>query len=231
MATPLSKFMKKLDTLPGSVRNSYDEIVDLDRRCIEKRKKLAKICFHLLQQQQISKAQSSSKSKKGGKEKGTNYEEAMELLSEMERLSTEKLQLASSCYEQVDRYIIELDKAYGKFAKNLTSGGGKSDKKSSKSSSASRKKKSRAHGAETDATVESMDFDSPLVEMPVDPNEPTYCVCHQVSFGQMICCDNKACVVEWFHFNCVGLTSTPKGKWYCDACKEKMGKRSRKDKK
>lgn len=41
----------------------------------------------------------------------------------MEQLSTEKLQLASECYEQVDRYIIELDKAYGKFAKNIGSGG------------------------------------------------------------------------------------------------------------
>ena len=26
--------------------------------------------------------------------------------------------------------------------------------------------------------------------MPVDPNEPTYCVCQQVSYGEMIGCDN-----------------------------------------
>lgn len=26
--------------------------------------------------------------------------------------------------------------------------------------------------------------------MPVDPNEPTYCSCHQVSYGEMIGCDN-----------------------------------------
>jgi len=24
----------------------------------------------------------------------------------------------------------------------------------------------------------------------VDPNEPTYCLCHQVSYGEMIGCDN-----------------------------------------
>jgi hypothetical protein len=93
----------------------------------------------------------------------------------MEQLSTEKLQLASECYEQVDRYIIELDKAYGKFAKNIGGGGqGKlvlcslsiyncmqncqfsADKKSSKTSSANRKKKSRVREVETDATVDSM---------------------------------------------------------------------------
>jgi len=26
--------------------------------------------------------------------------------------------------------------------------------------------------------------------MPVDPNEPTYCLCKEVSYGQMIGCDN-----------------------------------------
>ena len=26
--------------------------------------------------------------------------------------------------------------------------------------------------------------------MPVDPNEPTYCLCHQVSYGEMIGCNN-----------------------------------------
>ncbi|KAI1727758.1 inhibitor of growth protein 4 [Ditylenchus destructor] len=54
--------------------------------------------------------------------------------------------------------------------------------------------------------------------MAVESNEPTYCHCNQVSYGNMVCCDNTACEIEWFHFNCVGLTSKPRGKWYCDAC-------------
>lgn len=29
-----------------------------------------------------------------------------------------------------------------------------------------------------------------VLDMPVDPNEPTYCLCHQVSYGEMIGCDN-----------------------------------------
>lgn len=28
------------------------------------------------------------------------------------------------------------------------------------------------------------------IDMPVDPNEPTYCLCNQVSYGEMIGCDN-----------------------------------------
>ncbi|KAK2553049.1 Inhibitor of growth protein 5 [Acropora cervicornis] len=48
--------------------------------------------------------------------------------------------------------------------------------------------------------------------MPVDPNEPTYCLCHQ-------------CPIEWFHFPCVGLTSKPKGKWYCPKCAQERKKK------
>ncbi|OMO98955.1 Zinc finger, PHD-type [Corchorus olitorius] len=61
------------------------------------------------------------------------------------------------------------------------------------------------------------------VEQPIDPNEPTYCVCHQVSFGDMIACDNENCQGgEWFHYACVGLTPETrfKGKWYCPTCRQ-----------
>ncbi|WAQ98683.1 ING1-like protein [Mya arenaria] len=57
------------------------------------------------------------------------------------------------------------------------------------------------------------------IDPPIDPDEPTYCLCQQVSYGEMIGCDNDACAIEWFHFNCVGLTSKPKGKWYCPKCR------------
>lgn len=50
-------------------------------------------------------------------------------------------------------------------------------------------------------------------------DEETYCTCEQISYGQMICCDNKACKIEWFHFNCVKLTTKPKGKWFCPNCR------------
>jgi inhibitor of growth protein 4 len=64
----------------------------------------------------------------------------------------------------------------------------------------------------------SITHPSDVLDMPVDPNEPTYCLCHQVSYGEMIGCDNPDCPIEWFHFACVGLTSKPKGKWFCPKC-------------
>lgn len=66
---------------------------------------------------------------------------------------------------------------------------------------------------------------SDVLDMPVDPNEPTYCFCHQVSYGEMIGCDNPDCPIEWFHFACVGLTCKPKGKWYCSNCSAERKKK------
>ncbi|KAK3099677.1 hypothetical protein FSP39_007917 [Pinctada imbricata] len=68
---------------------------------------------------------------------------------------------------------------------------------------------------------------SPL-DTPIDPDEPTYCLCDQVSYGEMIGCDNDACVIEWFHFNCVGLVNKPKGKWFCPNCRGETSKVMRK---
>ncbi|KFV45014.1 Inhibitor of growth protein 5, partial [Tyto alba] len=66
---------------------------------------------------------------------------------------------------------------------------------------------------------------SDVLDMPVDPNEPTYCLCHQVSYGEMIGCDNPDCPIEWFHFACVDLTTKPKGKWFCPRCVQERKKK------
>lgn len=55
-------------------------------------------------------------------------------------------------------------------------------------------------------------------EMPFDPTEPTYCYCDQISFDEMVACDNDDCSLEWFHYACVGLTRPPKKEWYCRFC-------------
>lgn len=56
-------------------------------------------------------------------------------------------------------------------------------------------------------------------------NEPLYCICRQISYGNMIACDNqKNCPHEWFHYECVGLVEPPKGSWYCPDCRVKVEK-------
>jgi hypothetical protein len=85
----------------------------------------------------------------------------------------------------------------------------------------------------------------------IDPNEPRYCICDDVSYGDMISCDNNVspltsvpyqqftlqnsfmltkkskCEKEWFHLECVGMNqhSLPgrRMKWYCPDCRKLLG--------
>lgn len=58
------------------------------------------------------------------------------------------------------------------------------------------------------------------IDLAVDEDEPTYCSCDQVAFGEMIACDNPSCTTEWYHCLCVGITpaNKPSGQWLCPAC-------------
>ncbi|EME50110.1 hypothetical protein DOTSEDRAFT_68845 [Dothistroma septosporum NZE10] len=58
----------------------------------------------------------------------------------------------------------------------------------------------------------------------IDPQEPRYCVCGDVSWGTMIACDNDDCEKEWFHLDCVDLTGMPprRTKWYCPDCRKRL---------
>lgn len=47
-----------------------------------------------------------------------------------------------------------------------------------------------------------------------------YCWCQEGEYGEMIACDNVACPIEWFHFECLGLTAAPAGRWLCPDCEE-----------
>lgn len=64
-------------------------------------------------------------------------------------------------------------------------------------------------------------------------DEPRYCYCNGVSYGQMVACDNDACPREWFHLQCVQLEKAPGGrtKWFCsDECQEQHAKSKAKGK-
>lgn len=68
-----------------------------------------------------------------------------------------------------------------------------------------RKKSSKKNVAAATTPESSVNFgittighSADVLDMPVDPNEPTYCLCHQVSYGEMIGCDNPD--VKYFKF-------------------------------
>nr|XP_023396080.1 inhibitor of growth protein 5 [Loxodonta africana] len=155
--------------------------------------------------------------------------------SKCKEYSDDKVQLAMQTYEMVDKHIRRLDADLARFEADLkdkmegsdfeSSGGrglkkgrGQKEKRGSRgrgrrtSEEDTPKKKKHKGGSEFADTILSV-HPSDVLDMPVDPNEPTYCLCHQVSYGEMIGCDNPDCPIEWFHFACVDLTTKPKGKW------------------
>ena len=88
--------------------------------------------------------------------------------------------------------------------------------------SSQRDRESSAKAAAASAAADEDDV------MEIDEDEASddkkYCLCQNVSFGDMVGCDNDDCPYEWFHWSCVGLKSEPNGKWYCPVCTENMKK-------
>ncbi|XP_044748613.1 inhibitor of growth protein 2-like [Coccinella septempunctata] len=84
-----------------------------------------------------------------------------------------------------------------------------------KTNTGKKKKRKSRQNTQTQREDHSSKEEEPII----DPDEPTYCLCDQISYGEMIMCDNDLCPIEWFHFSCVSLTTKPKGKWYCPKCR------------
>lgn len=97
-----------------------------------------------------------------------------------------------------------------------TGGGNTSGAGASSGNNSGKKKKRKTRGGQS--AQASVREETPPPD-PIDPDEPTYCVCNQISFGEMILCDNDLCPIEWFHFSCVSLVLKPKGKWFCPNCR------------
>lgn len=67
----------------------------------------------------------------------------------------------------------------------------------------------QVQAADTDASSSMQGDDE---EGDIDADEPTYCYCNSVSYGEMVACDADGCEREWFHLACVGLKVAPGSK-------------------
>lgn len=187
----IERYLDTVETLPSDLHRSFSLIRELDAQAEIKSKKLETSCKAFLESMQTLDAESRRK-------KLQQIQESFKLAHE---LADRKVAIAVETYDTVDKHIRELDTELNQFEREHETGSsdGKNDK--------------RGRGSRRDIVNES-----DLQDMPVDPNEPTYCLCHQVSYGEMIACDNEDCPTEWFHFACVNLTEHPKSKWYCPRC-------------
>merc|ERR1711915_699468 len=165
-----------------------------------------------------------------GKRKA-EMEKIQKMFKKAKEISDDKVNIAVVTYELVDKHIRKLDSDLAKFESEMKEKGRLSQTESEeeeeqpikdKKKGVKEEKKKKKPKSEQQTTpvhhFANLPVPQEVLDMPVDPNEPTYCLCQQVSYGEMIGCDNQDCPIEWFHFGCMSLTTKPKGKWYCPKC-------------
>ncbi|EFJ24278.1 hypothetical protein SELMODRAFT_270360 [Selaginella moellendorffii] len=207
----LEDFIGSTASLPAELQQNYSLIRQLDEQQNELQRQMHGCCAHGLEDvKQVLKA--------GGAAAEAVANKYASSIASVHKtcvdVANEKVALALSTYDMVDNYIQRLDKYLKKYkedceqAKDLQGGD--------------------EQQADVGATGED-DRQNPSTDLdiPVDPNEPTYCLCNQVSYGEMIACDNPDCKIEWFHFECAGVRERPKGKWYCPDCSQMKRRRAR----
>ncbi|XP_041995953.1 PHD finger protein ING1-like [Salvia splendens] len=227
------EFQANIEALPNIIQRKYALLRDLDKSLQEIQKQNEQHC-----EQEIDDMKRGIKS--GSIRPNSSFlkftDDAVDEQKHAIRIADEKVELAVQAYDLVDTHIQQLDQYLKKFDEDLrraerdaiaatppTHYMNVKAGRSGKTSNRGRKKTcvaaanvsvvSPSGTGATTAANPSMELD-----LPVDPNEPTYCFCNQVSYGEMVACDNPDCKIEWFHYGCVGLKEQPKGKWYCSDC-------------
>jgi hypothetical protein len=234
----LEHYLDSLETLPGELRRNFTKMTDKDVM-----NKEIMVQIDGTSDDYLRKVRDLSPTKRKAE-----MEKIQHMFKKAKELSDEKVNIAVATYEMIDKHIRKLDSDLAKFESEMKDKGRlsqteseeeevvnkkkmKDKKKKGVKEEENNKKKKKAKKVEnlTTPLISYVGSGVPqeVLDMPVDPNEPTYCTCQQVSYGEMIGCDNQDCPIEWFHFGCMDLSHKPKGKWYCPKCLPMFKKKGR----
>ncbi|XP_063074964.1 inhibitor of growth protein 5-like [Engraulis encrasicolus] len=223
----LEQYLDSIEGLPFELQRNFSLMRELDNRTQEQKTEIDNLAEDYI----------ASVKELAPEQRVHHLQKIENAYSKCREYSDDKVQLAVQIYEMVDKHIRRLDADLARFENDLK----KDSFGSSSQESSDEKRLKRDKTVKVKKTVENNPISKKLkssvtesllamhpadvLDMPVDPNEPTYCLCSQVSYGEMIGCDNLECPTEWFHFACVGLATKPKGKWYCPSCVKDMRKK------
>ncbi|KAL5848687.1 hypothetical protein ACOSQ4_006700 [Xanthoceras sorbifolium] len=226
----LDEFQANLESLPNILQKKYALLHDLDKSLQEIQRQNEQRC-----DQEIDDFKREVRA--GNITPNTSLirfsDDALDEQKHSIRIADEKVALAVQAYDLVDTHIQQLDQYLKSFDDELrreresvatttspatSLDAGTKSGRSGEGGRGGRKKTRLAMAAATETATAVANPTGMELDLPVDPNEPTYCFCNQVSYGEMVACDNPDCKIEWFHFGCVGLKEQPKGKWYCSDC-------------
>ncbi|XP_023389729.1 inhibitor of growth protein 4 isoform X3 [Pteropus medius] len=204
----LEHYLDSIENLPFELQRNFQLMRDLDQRTEDLKAEIDKLATEYM----------SSARNLSSEEKLALLKQIQEAYGKCKEFGDDKVQLAMQTYEMVDKHIRRLDTDLARFEADLKEKQIESsdyDSSSSKGRTQKEKKAARARSKGKNSDEEapkaaqkklklvrtSPEYGMPSVtfgsvhpsdvlDMPVDPNEPTYCLCHQVSYGEMIGCDN-----------------------------------------
>ncbi|KAI7883264.1 hypothetical protein K492DRAFT_159600 [Lichtheimia hyalospora FSU 10163] len=236
----LSGYSDTVEALPIELQRNFTLIRQLDDSAQELMDDVSTQSLRLMNQKTVLSP----------KERQQRLANIGSLLNEVLKRGEEKFALAKSTYDTVDRHCTKLDMDLQKYedeqligptmGRSSTGTSTAGSDKHPETQEHKRKKRKQTRGRKkgnapaVDDEQQQGEYLSAedskqhaqaaisLSNLPIDPNEPLYCYCQQVSFGEMVACDNDECEIEWFHLECVGLRTPPKGKWYCKNCAETL---------
>ncbi|XP_054575327.1 inhibitor of growth protein 4 isoform X6 [Eptesicus fuscus] len=204
----LEHYLDSIENLPFELQRNFQLMRDLDQRTEDLKAEIDKLATEYM----------SSARNLSSEEKLALLKQIQEAYGKCKEFGDDKVQLAMQTYEMVDKHIRRLDTDLARFEADLKE---KQIESSDYDSSSSKgKKKGRTQKEKKAARARSKGKNSDE-EAPKAAQKKL----KLVSYGEMIGCDNPDCSIEWFHFACVGLTTKPRGKWFCPRCSQERKKK------
>lgn len=207
MSVYVESSIEAREDLPALSTRALELIVQLDNKAVELSAELDTSVATLRGRPSVSK---------------TKRKELEALHTVTEMLSERKAQVAVRSYDLLNQNIIMVDQEIKMLEKAMRMNGDERllqvigpSVPPPQPAAAVQQGGRRSRRAEYDD-----DQYGPAGDFIVDPNEPVYCTCRQIAFGDMIACDNEECAIEWFHYACVNITQA-RSVWLCPDCTRK----------
>ena len=218
--------------LPSELQRHFHGLRDLDLRVTALQKVVDEDCLTQLKEaaerQQDAVVPPSKRQKVTAAATAASSELSHRIehnMNEIIKLSEEKMTRAQQIYDYIDQHIRKLDKDLKSFEAEVAKErqrlglpplpGSEAEATAAAAVAADgRRKRGKQSGHYVEPAPQPTSEELYQAALAVaDSTEPTYCYCNRISFGEMIACENMDCPIEWFHFECVGLTpeNRPKG--------------------
>lgn len=241
MASYLRAFIEGVTELPDEFQRHFRGLRDLENRVNILQKQMdddmiAQLKYIASHQQNKNSSQPPAKRQRGGEGKkgsASSSEQGdpelsrriQQNMNEIITISEEKMKRSQQIYDLVDQHVRKLDKDLQSFNAEVSK---ERERLGLQPKVAEQGKPTTEKSKPSDSPAQAIPEEEKTAELlyqealaTVDPNEPKYCHCKRISFGEMIACDNPDCPIEWFHFGCVGMTAEnrPKNDWFCPDCR------------